>query len=93
MAHKLGLHWTPRALSDFIRIVEYIKTANPLAANQFAASVQHQVELLRQFPQLGKESLPGVRQLVVHTNYLLRYRVQQSSIVVLQLRHAARKPG
>jgi toxin ParE1/3/4 len=40
---------------------------------------------------MGRESLAGVRELVVHRNYLLSYRIRPGRIEILQVWHVAQR--
>jgi toxin ParE1/3/4 len=42
-------------------------------------------------PYLGRESAPGVRELVVHRHYLLTYRIKPGRIEILQVWHVAQQ--
>ena len=86
----MKLHWSRRALADLDRICARIAVDKPLVAASFAATISDKVDRLREFPLLGR---PGVyqdtRELVVHRNYLVTYRVRAAEIQVLQVWHVA----
>jgi toxin ParE1/3/4 len=91
MAPALRLRWSRRALADLDRIARRIAADKPLAAVEFAAAVRTSVERLGAFPLLGRAgALPDTRELVVHRNYLVTYRVQGDEVQVLQVWHVAR---
>lgn len=91
MAPSLDLKWSRRALTDIARIVDYIARDKPGAAQELAIAIRAQAEHLRLHPYLGRESLPGVRELIVHRNYLLSYRIKPGRIEILQVWHVAQQ--
>lgn len=85
------VRWTRRALGDLQRITEHIAGDNPLAAAEFAAAVQAGVARLQRFPLLGRiGAFQDTRELIVHRNYIVTYRVRGAEVQVLQLWHVAR---
>lgn len=85
------VRWTQRALDDLQRIAARIADDNPLAAVEFAAAVRSRAERLQRFPLLGRTgAFQDTRELVVHRNYILTYRVRAAEVQVLQLWHVAR---
>lgn len=85
------VRWTRRALADLQRIAAHIAQDNPGAAAELAAVVQQKADRLQRFPLLGRiGALDDVRELVVHRNYILSYRVRAAEVQVLQLWHVAR---
>jgi addiction module RelE/StbE family toxin len=91
MGHDLKLKWSKRALADISRIIEYIAQDKPIAGQQFAVTIRAKADYLRQFPYMGREVLPGVRELVVHQHYLLSYRIKSGCVEILQIWHVAQR--
>jgi toxin ParE1/3/4 len=91
MAHELELKWSRRALSDLERLLDYVALDKPSAARQLAGKIRGQAENLRSYPNLGCESLAGLRELVIHRHYLLTYRVKPGRIEIIQVWHTAQK--
>jgi addiction module RelE/StbE family toxin len=88
---KLG--WTRRALADLDRIADRIAADKPVAASEFVQAVADKVARLEEFPLLGRAgAYQDTRELVVHKNYLVTYRVRGNDIDVLQVWHLARNP-
>jgi toxin ParE1/3/4 len=80
-----------RALADLQRIADRIAADKPLAAYKFAAQVRSKVDTLSRFPLLGRSgAYQDTRELVVHRNYLVTYRVRGDDVQVLQVWHVAR---
>jgi toxin ParE1/3/4 len=87
----MKLRWSRRATADLDRIAARIAADNPQAALDLAAAIQGRVERLAQFPFLGRPgALADTRELVVHRNYILTYRLHGDEAQVLQLWHVAR---
>jgi toxin ParE1/3/4 len=91
MAHSLDLKWSRRALADIARIIDYIAQDNPRAGKALAVSVRSHAEHLRAHPYMGRESIAGVRELVIHRNYLLTYRIKPGKVEILQVWHVAQR--
>ncbi len=82
--------WTALAVRSMDGIGEYISRDNPKAATQLLGQIRRSALLLKQNPFLGRRSeFNGVRELVVHPNYLLTYRVSTEAVEILQVWHAA----
>lgn len=87
----MEIRWTRRALENLEQIAAYIGTDNPVRARTFVGEIKEKTELLRQFPALGRPGrVPGTRELVVHENYVVPYRVKDGVIQVLRVQHVAR---
>jgi toxin ParE1/3/4 len=85
------LRWSRRALADLERIARHIAADKPLAAAEFVTEVRSSVERLGTFPLLGRAgALDDTRELVVHRNYLVTYRLRGDEVQVLQVWHVAR---
>ena len=88
--------WSRRALADLARSADRIARDKPLAATEFVRAVQGKVEPMALFPLLGHTGVyHDTRELVVHKNYLVSYRVRADEVQVLQVWHVAgsRKAG
>lgn len=87
----MKLRWTRRATADLNRIAARITADNPLAAHDFVSAIRVRVERLAQFPFLGRPgTLADTRELVVHRNYILTYRLHGDGAQMLQVWHVAR---
>ena len=85
--------WSRRALLDLDRIADRIALDKPLAATEFALAVRDKVSRLRDFPLLGRAgAYQDTRELVVHKNYLVTYRLRADEVQVLQVWHMGRHP-
>jgi len=91
MAPDRQLRWTKRALANLDDIVQFISTDKPQAAHKLAQVIRAKTEALQIAPSLGRELLPGIRELIVHRHYLITYRVKSDRIEILQVWHTARQ--
>lgn len=95
MSHRII--WRPVAESDLAGIVDYIAQDNPTRAESFGQELREKVGALAQHPLLGRSGRPGLpdwlRELVVHKNYIVFYRVREESrtVEVLRVRHTAQQ--
>jgi toxin ParE1/3/4 len=88
----MKLIWTEEALSEIEAIVVYIAKDNKVAAMELAERIFTTVETtLPQNPLLGRQGrVTGTRELIVHTSYIVAYRVASTTIEILTVRHTAR---
>jgi addiction module RelE/StbE family toxin len=88
----MNLRWSRRALADLQHIADRIAADKPAAAAEFVAKVKASALRLPRFPLLGRAGpYADTRELVVHRNYLLTYRVRRDEVQVLQVWHVARR--
>lgn len=84
--------WKAAAIADRQRITRYIAQDKPKAAAELGDLLVHSAEKLDAHPLLGRVGrVPGTRELVVHPNYLLIYRVVGRVPEVLRIKHAAQQ--
>lgn len=94
---KFRIVWRPLAETDLDGIVDYIALDNPVRAEEFGQELRDKVLSLAAHPMLGRKGRPGlpawVRELVVHRNYIVFYRVldESSTVEILRVRHAAQQ--
>jgi toxin ParE1/3/4 len=87
---KYDIIWQPRALSDLYTIIDYIAEDNPYRAESFLEEIRDQVQLLRGHPKMGRVGqVAGVRELVVHQNYIVYYRFSEGVVQIIRVKHAA----
>jgi toxin ParE1/3/4 len=87
------LKWSEPAIADLVALREYIRTDNPIAAQQVATRLLEAVAVLRDQPGIGRVGrVPGTRELVVSgTPYIVPYRVKGEVIELLRVLHGARR--
>ena len=85
--------WTEPALAHLAAIRAYIEQFNPRAARDVAASLKTSGDSLSHFPNRGRP-VPGtaMRELVSTYPYVIRYYVDGDTVVIVRVRHTARRP-
>lgn len=79
------------AASDLDRIIEYLEERNPLAAAETVESIFNAIDLLLQFPEMGRlGEEPDTRELVIENTFVVPYRVREDIIEVVRVWHGAR---
>ena len=86
----MELQWSAKALSDLVRLHEFLVTANPGATAEVVQALVAAASRLREHPRIG-ERLEGfetreIRRILVGS-YEMRYEVQRSRIYLLRLWH------
>jgi len=89
----MEVKWTKRALQNLTSVLDYIARDKPLAAAKFGSGARKKIAILQEHPHIGRTSdVPGVRELLIHENYIVVYRVRGDKLEILRFRHARRKP-
>lgn len=89
--------WRPLAETDLCNIIDYIAQDNPIRAEAFGQELRNKLLPLAQHPKMGRAGRPGlpafVRELIVHRNYIVLYRVLDEARIVdvLRVKHAAQR--
>lgn len=94
MAKTCRIEWRPMAREDLRAIVQTIGKDNPTRAKSFGKELRDKTKPLAQHPELGRPGrLPGIRELVVHPNHLVFYRVlaEGRTVQILRVKHAAQQ--
>jgi addiction module RelE/StbE family toxin len=84
--------WTRAAQKDVLRQREYIGQFNPLAAQRLAMKLVATGEALSGSANRGRPLKNGMRELTVVWPYIIRYRVEEDAVIILRVRHGARRP-
>ena len=89
----MSLRYDRRALSDLDEIYTYIATHDPQAAPRVIGRIRALAEQLLERPLLGRKSdFPSVRvRPVVTFPYVIFYAIKSNDIVILHIRHTARR--
>ena len=87
----MNLRFSPEAISDLVRLREFIEDKNPGAAQRIANDLLLGMEKLKVFPEIGLKverafEPQRIRDLYVG-NYIVRYLVGDGEIVVLRMWH------
>ncbi len=84
--------WKQAAIADRKRITAHIAQDKPFAAIEFGDLLMSKAAKLDQTPGMGRPGrMKGTRELVVHPNYVLVYRVVGQVVEVLRVKHAAQQ--
>ena len=88
----LPIRWNAKALDELDAIVSYIAQINPSAAEGLQGLIEVSVLPLSQHPYLYRLGrVVGTRELVVHPNYIVVYRVMIDRVEIVGVLHAARE--
>lgn len=88
----MAVKWTKTALTNLVSIVEYIEEDNAERAKSFALEIQAKTNSLVEFPGIGRPGrVIGTRELVVHPNYIIPYRMRGDTVEILRIQHVARR--
>ena len=90
----MGIVYAPRALADLQAIEGYISPHNPVAAKRVLAVIKSAIDALEQFPRLGLpiDNENRYRLPIVRFPYIVFYRLTDAEIIILHVRHGARRP-
>jgi len=85
----LPIQWLPQARDNLATIIEYIAERNELAALDLADDIERATSQLPQHPYLYRPGrVAGTREIVVHPNYLVVYRIQTTVIEIVTVLHS-----
>lgn len=83
--------WTEPARQDLESIRSYIDQFSPLAAHRMAGRLGAAANGLIDYPERGRPIGRGRRELTIISPYLIRYRLDGDTVVILPIRHGARR--
>lgn len=84
------LEWRPAALHDLVAIIDYISDDNPDAAQRLKSELEAKVAALPKLPRLYRSGrVPGTREMVVRSNYIVVYTEDPAVVSILRILHAA----
>jgi toxin ParE1/3/4 len=87
----MALSWTRGALKNLDAIGEQIRLDSPKRAITFMRELREKIAELEHYPALGRAGrVAGSRELVLHANCVVVYRVQHEVVVIVRLHHARR---
>jgi len=88
----LPVVWAKSAREDLTEIVDYISDFNPGAAEQLRERIETVVLPLSEHPCMYPQSdkMPGCREIVAHSNYLVFYQVQTDRVEIKMVAHGRR---
>lgn len=80
--------WRPEAVADLWEVLEYIDERNPQAAEELYAEIERATSALPEHPYLYRlDRVLNTREIIVHPNYLVIYRLTDR-IEILSVLHA-----
>lgn len=89
-ASSVKVIWRPETAADLSRIFRHIAEENPVAARRVARELLLAGESLTLFPRRGRPGLiPGTRELVAVTPYIIVYEVAEAEVTILRVWHGA----
>lgn len=86
----MKLKWTSKALSDLVRLYEFLAVKNKLAATQTVQSLSAAPDRLLDQARIGEkleEFDPREVRRIIVCSYEMRYEIQGSIIYILRLWH------
>ena len=85
--------WSPLSRTRLREIRAYVAFDNPDAAQLLTTRLIGMVELLRDYPHLGRAGAePGIRELVIGgTPYIILYRVRRDRITIKTIWHSSQR--
>jgi toxin ParE1/3/4 len=88
----MKIKWTKRASENLSKVLSHIAQDNQNASKKFLALTLEKVDSLETFPLLGRAGIvSGTRELVIHENYIVYYRIQDEQVQILRLLHVKRQ--
>ena len=85
----LPVLWRSKARLSLVQINNYIADRNPTAAQRLKDAIEQAASNLPQHPYLYRPGLvAGTREIVVHPNYVVVYRVTSSAIEIINVLHS-----
>lgn len=86
----MAVKWTKTALANLGAIVAYIEKDNPERAKSFVMEIEAKTNSLAEFPSTGRPGrVIGTRELVIHPNYIIPYRMRGGVVEILRVQHVA----
>ena len=90
----MRLVWNPVALDDREEIMDYIAEDNPVAAIELDELIKLKANELIDRPEIYRAGrVRGTREMVVHSNYVVIYKIWKAKdvIEILRVKHAAQQ--
>ena len=87
-----NLIWRPEARRQYLESLDYIAQRNLNASERLDDAIVDQLGLLSSHPFIGRVGRTAdTRELVVHPNYIIIYRVDDTEIWILRFLHARKQ--
>ena len=87
--------YTRPALADLGAVLDYIAASSPRGAMRVQARIRTVIDLLPNYPQLGRPTNdPAIRRIAATPYpYVIFYEANETEIIIHAVRHAARDPS
>lgn len=86
----MRIEWTPRAIKEQEKILNFLGKRDPDAATRINASLLEAIERVVQFPYSGRVGrVNGTRECVFHKHYLFIYRVKGDAVEIMAVLHTS----
>ena len=86
------VRWSKTALANIASITQYIERDKSARAKTFAQEMRQKTNMLSEFPGIGRAGrVLGTRELVIHENYIVPYRVRDNQVQIIRVLHVKRK--
>jgi addiction module RelE/StbE family toxin len=87
-----AIRWSDEAERDLVQILDFIAERNPEAADRMRDRFVRAVKNLQDLPLIYREGrVSGTREIVVHPNYVLIYRIAIDAVWIVNVLHTARR--
>lgn len=85
----LQIVWSSEATDDLRILIKYVSQRNPPAASRMLMLLENAITPAVEHPYLFRVGrVAGTREIVVHPNYILVYRVDVGLLKVVRVLHA-----
>jgi plasmid stabilization system protein ParE len=90
----MRVRYTRQALADLVAIADYIRERNPTAAVQVETAIRSSIELLADFPRLGRDrpDLEARALGIPRYAYTAYYRIEHDEVWIVHIRDNRRQP-
>lgn len=86
----MKIRWRPAAEADRDAIIDYLAQDDPVAALDLGDAIDRRVAGLPKQPRFYRTGrVRGTREMVVHPNYIVVYRIVRGEIEILRVLHSA----
>ena len=87
----MKIKYSPEAVTDLQRVVEFVENKNPFAARRIAIDLQEGADKLKQVPEIGLPVMnapypSSIRDLFIN-DYTVRYLITNEVIYILRIWH------
>ncbi len=87
----MRVRYSPESIEDLIRLRNFIKEKNPVAAHRIANELLDGINKLKLFPEIGLPVARGADPQIIRDlfigNYTVRYLIGKNEICILRMWH------